>query len=185
VGAFGGAQYRAPEARLAHRGQLAYHCFCDRPVWLIEAISIAKAIAAKTRERINPNQELIGQGLANVAASLTHAFPVSGSFSRSALNLNAGAVTGMSSVFSGLVMLLTLLLLTPLLYYLPQSVLAAVIMMAVVGLINFNAIRHAWEAHKHDGIASAFVCTRTRIRHAGASGHLVNGAPAGPRLSPG
>ncbi len=76
----------------------------------IEAISIAKAIAAKTRERIDPNQDLIGQGLANIAASLTHSFPVSGSFSRSALNLNAGAVTGMSSVFSGLVMLLTLLL---------------------------------------------------------------------------
>ncbi|HSF48349.1 MAG TPA: SulP family inorganic anion transporter [Burkholderiales bacterium] len=121
----------------------------------IEAISIAKAIAAKTRERIDPNQELIGQGLANIAASLTHSFPVSGSFSRSALNLNAGAVTGMSSVFSGLIMLLTLLFLTPLLYYLPQSVLAAVIMMAVVGLINFKAIQHAWEAHKHDGIAAA------------------------------
>ncbi len=123
-------------------------------VAFMEAISIAKAMAAKTKQRLDPNQELIGQGLANVVGSLSQSFPVSGSFSRSAVNLNAGAVTGMSSVFTALIVLVTLLLLTPLLYHLPQAVLAAIIIMAVVGLVNVQAIRHAWHAHKHDGAAA-------------------------------
>jgi MFS superfamily sulfate permease-like transporter len=105
----------------------------------MEAISIAKAIAAKTKQKIDPNQELIGQGLANLVGAATQSFPVSGSFSRSAVNINAGAITGMSSVFTGLFVLLTLLFLTPLLYHLPQAVLAAVIIMAVIGLVNFAA----------------------------------------------
>src|SRR5690606_5554075 len=70
-------------------------------VGFMEAISIAKAISARTRQKIDPNQELIGQGLSNVVGALTQAFPVSGSFSRSAVNINAGALTGMSSVFTG------------------------------------------------------------------------------------
>ncbi len=123
-------------------------------VGFMEAISIAKAMVAKTKGRIDPNQELIGQGLANIVGSFSQAFPGSGSFSRSAVNLNSGARTGLSNVFAGIIVLATLLFLTPLLYHLPQAVLAAVIMMAVVGLVNFKAIRHAWHAHKHDGIAA-------------------------------
>lgn len=123
-------------------------------VGFMEAISIAKAMAAKTKDRVDPNKELIGQGLANIVGSMSQSYPVSGSFSRSAVNLNAGAKTGMSAVFTGAVVLITLLFLTPLLYHLPQAVLAAVIMMAVTGLINFKAIKHAWQAHKHDGVAS-------------------------------
>ena len=136
-------------------------------VGFMEAISIAKAIAAKTRERIDPNQELIGQGLANIVGSFSQAFPVSGSFSRSAVNINAGARTGMSSVITAVFVLLTLLFLTPLLYHLPQAVLAAVIIMAVIGLINFGAIRHAWHANKHDGIAAVvtFVATLAVAPH--------------------
>ncbi len=123
-------------------------------VGFMEAISIAKAMSAKTRQRIDPNQELIGQGLANLVGAFSQSYPVSGSFSRSAVNLNAGALTGMSSVFTGVFVVLTLLFLTPLLYHLPQAVLAAVIIMAVVGLINFGAIKHAWQANRHDGIAA-------------------------------
>ncbi len=123
-------------------------------VGFMEAISVAKAMAAKTKQRINPNQELIGQGLSNIVGSLSQAFPVSGSFSRSAVNINAGAKSGMSSVFASIVVLLTLLFLTPLLYHLPQAVLAAIIMMAVAGLINFGAIKHAWHTHRHDGVAA-------------------------------
>ena len=123
-------------------------------VAFMEAISIAKAMAARTRERIDPNRELIGQGLANITASFSQAFPVSGSFSRSAVNIGAGAVTGMSSVISGLLVLITLLFLTPLLYHLPQAVLAAIIMMAVVGLINFKSMLHTWQTQRHDGIAA-------------------------------
>lgn len=136
-------------------------------VGFMEAISIAKAIAAKTKQKIDPNQELIGQGLANLVGAATQAFPVSGSFSRSAVNINAGAVTGMSSVFTGLLVLVTLLFLTPLLYHLPQAVLAAVIIMAVIGLINVAAIEHAWKASRHDGIASivTFVATLSFAPH--------------------
>ncbi|MCX8086531.1 MAG: SulP family inorganic anion transporter [Rhodocyclaceae bacterium] len=136
-------------------------------VGFMEAISIAKAIAAKTKDKIDPNQELIGQGLANIVGSLTQAFPVSGSFSRSAVNMNAGAKTGMSSVITAVFVLLTLLFLTPLLYHLPQAVLAAVIIMAVAGLIDFGAIRHAWQANRHDGLAAivTFVVTLAFAPH--------------------
>jgi SulP family sulfate permease len=136
-------------------------------VGFMEAISIAKAIAAKTKDKIDPNQELIGQGLSNVVGAMTQAFPVSGSFSRSAVNINAGAKTGMSSVITAVFVLLTLLFLTPLLYHLPQAVLAAVIIMAVIGLINFAAIKHAWQANRHDGIASivTFVATLAFAPH--------------------
>lgn len=136
-------------------------------VGFMEAISIAKAIAAKTKQKIDPSQELIGQGLANLVGAATQAFPVSGSFSRSAVNINAGALTGMSSVITGLFVLLTLLFLTPLLYHLPQAVLAAVIIMAVIGLINVAAVKHAWQASRHDGIAAVvtFVATLAFAPH--------------------
>ena len=148
-------------------------------VGFMEAISIAKAMAAKTRDRIDPNQELIGQGLANLVGSLTQSFPVSGSFSRSAVNINAGAKTGMSSVITAAFVLLTLLFLTPLLYHLPQAVLAAVIIMAVIGLINFGAVLHAWRANRHDGIA-AVVTFVTTLAYAP---HLDNGIMIGAGLA--
>jgi len=127
----------------------------------MEAMSSSKIIAIKTRTQWNENQELIGQGLAKVAAAFSHAMPVSGSFSRSALNLAAGAKTGMSSVFSALTVLLTLLFFTPLLHHLPKPVLAAIIMMAVISLINFKIIKEAWVASKQDGVAAiiTFVAT--------------------------
>jgi SulP family sulfate permease len=136
-------------------------------VGFMEAISIAKAIAAKTKQKIDPNQELIGQGLANLVGAATQAFPVSGSFSRSAVNINAGAKTGMSSVITAVFVLLTLLFLTPLLYHLPQAVLAAVIIMAVIGLVNFAAVKHAWQANRHDGVAAVvtFISTLAFAPH--------------------
>ncbi len=148
-------------------------------VGFMEAISIAKAIAARTKQKIDPNQELVGQGLANIVGSFTQAFPVSGSFSRSAVNINSGAKTGMSSVFTGLLVLLTLLFLTPLLYHLPQAVLAAVIIMAVIGLINFGAVKHAWHANKHDGLASVVTFLATLA----FAPHLDNGIIVGAGLS--
>jgi SulP family sulfate permease len=148
-------------------------------VGFMEAISIAKAMAAKTRDRIDPNQELVGQGLANLLGSFSQSFPVSGSFSRSAVNLNSGAKTGLSNVYVGLFVLLTLLFLTPMLYHLPQAVLAAVIMMAVVGLINFKAMRHAWHTHKHDGIAAGVTFVATLV----SAPHLDNGIMVGAGLA--
>jgi SulP family sulfate permease len=148
-------------------------------VGFMEAISIAKAIAAKTKQRLDPNQELVGQGLANIVGSMTQAFPVSGSFSRSAVNMNAGAKTGMSSVYTAVFVLLTLLFLTPLLYHLPQAVLAAVIIMAVAGLVNIEGIKHAWHANKHDGIASVVTFVATLA----FAPHLDNGIMVGAGLA--
>ncbi|WP_130472604.1 SulP family inorganic anion transporter [Candidatus Magnetaquicoccus inordinatus] len=145
---------RLPTVSLEMLSALLSNALVIALVGFMEAISIAKAMAAHAKERLDANQELIGQGLANVLGSLSQAYPVSGSFSRSAVNFSAGAQSGISSVFTSILVLLTLLFLTPLLYHLPQSVLAAVIMMAVVGLINFKAIHHAWLAHRHDGIAA-------------------------------
>jgi MFS superfamily sulfate permease-like transporter len=133
----------------------------------MEAISIAKAMAAKTGQRLDPNQELIGQGLANILGAASKSFPTSGSFSRSAVNLQAGAVTGFSSAFTSLAVLVVLLFFTPLLYHLPQSVLAAVIMMAVIGLINVSGFVHAWKAQPADGIISivSFIFTLVFAPH--------------------
>ena len=130
-------------------------------IGFMEAISIAKAMAARTRQNLSANRELIGQGLSNIVGSMFQAYPVSGSFSRSAVNINAGAVTGFSSVITVIVVALTLLFLTPLLYYLPQATLAAVIMMAVAGLVSIKPMIHAWQTNRHDGIVAvvAFVFT--------------------------
>lgn len=133
----------------------------------MEAISIAKAMAGKTGQRLDPNQELIGQGIANVLGAVAKSYPVSGSFSRSAVNLQAGAFSGMSAVFTSLAVVITLLFFTPLLYHLPQSVLAAVIMMAVLGLVNISGFIHAWKAQWYDGAISilSFVCTLALAPH--------------------
>jgi len=120
----------------------------------MEAMSSAKVIAIKTRQPWDENKELIGQGLAKIAAAFSHSMPVSGSFSRSALNLAANAQTGLASVASALFVLLTLLFFTGLLYHLPKPVLAAIIMVAVIGLVNFRVMRNAWRASRDDGIAA-------------------------------
>jgi MFS superfamily sulfate permease-like transporter len=117
----------------------------------MEAIAIAKAMAAQTGQKLDPNQELIGQGLANILGSFGGSYAVSGSFSRSAVNLQAGAVSGISSVVTSLMVVLTLFFFTPLLYHLPQATLAAVIMMAVIGLVNVKGFAHAWKAQWYDG----------------------------------
>jgi SulP family sulfate permease len=121
-------------------------------VGFMEAVSIAKAMAARTKDRIDVNQELMGQGLANVAGSFFQSYPASGSFSRSAVNINAGAKTGFSSVVTAAIVVVTLLFLTPLLYHMPKATLAAVVMVAVFGLINLKAAKHIWVTNKPDGI---------------------------------
>jgi sulfate permease, SulP family len=133
----------------------------------MEAISIAKAMAAKTGQRLDPNQELIGQGLGNILGAIGKSYPTSGSFSRSAVNLASGAVTGFSSVFTSMAVVIALIFFTPLLYHLPQSVLAAVIMMAVIGLINVSGFIHAWKAQWYDGAISiiSFISTLVFAPH--------------------
>jgi len=132
-------------------------------VGFMEAISIAKAMAAKTKDRVDPNQELIGQGLGNIVGSFFQSYPASGSFSRSAVNLNAGAKTGFSSVVTAALVLVVLLFLTPLLHHLPKSTLAAVVIMAVLGLINLKAMVNIWHTNKHDGFAAIITFVTTIV----------------------
>lgn len=148
-------------------------------IGFMEAISIAKAMAARTRQRLNANQELIGQGLSNVVAGMFSGYPVSGSFSRSAVNINAGAMTGFSSIITGLVVMITLIFLTPLLYHLPQATLAAVIIMAVINLIKIDPIVHAWKAQPHDAIVAVITFVLTLVY----APHLDKGIIIGVLLS--
>jgi MFS superfamily sulfate permease-like transporter len=153
--------FTVPKISLGIVGQLLPYAAIISLLGFMEAISIAKAMAGKTGQRLDPNQELIGQGLANILGAIGKSYPTSGSFSRSAVNLQAGAVSGLSSVFTSIAVVIALLFFTPLLYHLPQSVLAAVIMMAVIGLINISGFVHAWRAQRYDGVISiiCFICT--------------------------
>jgi len=145
----------------------------------MEAMSSSKVIAIKTRQPWDENKELIGQGLAKVAAAFSHSMPVSGSFSRSALNLASNAQTSLSSVISAIFVLLTLLFFTSALYHLPKPVLAAIIMMAVIGLVNFKTIKNAWRANKDDGIAAIV----TFVATLGFAPNIQNGILTGIILS--
>lgn len=120
-------------------------------VSFMESIAVAKAIQAKHKDyRVIPNQELIALGLANVGGSLLQSYPVTGGFSRTAVNDQSGAKTGMASIISALLIVLTLLFLTPLFYFLPKAILASVIMVAVFGLIDVKEARHLWQANRTD-----------------------------------
>ena len=108
-------------------------------VAFMEAISIGKSIEHQHEDyKIDPNQELRALGFANIVGSIFSAYPTTGGFSRSAVNNDAGAKTGMASIIAAVVIALTLLFLTPLFYYLPKPILASVIMVAVFGLIDFK-----------------------------------------------
>ena len=97
---------------------------------------------------------MTGQGLSNLTASVFSGYPVSGSISRSAVNFEAGAQTGFSSIVTGVTVAISILLLTPLLYHLPQATLATIIIIAVLRLIHFKPIEHAWKVEKHDGVVA-------------------------------
>ncbi len=160
-------------------GQLMSSAVTISLIGFMEAISIAKAMAARTRQRLDANQELVGQGLGNIVSGLFSGYPVSGSFSRSAVNINAGAMSGFSSIVTGLMVGITLLWLTPLLYNLPQATLAAVIIMAVINLIKIKPIIHAWKAQPHDGIVAVITFVLTLLW----APHLDKGILAGIGLS--
>ncbi|NDP49384.1 MAG: STAS domain-containing protein [Sulfuriferula multivorans] len=169
----------APRFDMDKLGALLSAALVISLVGFMEAISIAKAVASKTKQRLDPNQELIGQGLANIVGSFSQAYPSSGSFSRTAVNANMGATSGLSSVFTSVIVLVTLLFLTPMLYHLPQAVLAAIIIMAVGGLVNIEGVKHAWHTHKHDGAAAIVTFLATLL----FAPHLDNGILIGAGLA--
>lgn len=119
-------------------------------VGFMESISVASSFARKNRYAIDANKELKALGLANVFGSLFQAYPVTGGFSRTAVNAQAGAKTNVASLITALVVGLTLVFLTPLFYYLPKAVLASIIMTAVFGLIDIKEARHLWHVSRPD-----------------------------------
>lgn len=120
-------------------------------IGFMESIAMAKVLATKEKEKINPNQELIGLGLANLIGSFFSAYPVTGSFSRSAVNYESGARTQLSSIFTATFILLTLLFFTSYFYYLPQAVLGAIIVIAVYGLVDVKEVKYLFSVKKVDG----------------------------------
>ncbi len=129
----------------------------------LEGISVARAIARRTHDRIDPDQELLASGAANLAAGVFQAFPVAGGFSRTAVNHTAGARTPFASIVSAAGVLVALLLLAPLLSTLPQVVLAAVVLVAVAGLVDVREAVHAWRVERTDGIALAITFLATLL----------------------
>ena len=148
-------------------------------VAFMESISMAKAMASKARQHIDPNQELIGQGLANIGGSFFQSYPACGSFTGSAINFQAGAKTGLAMVFNGLFVGVTLLFFTPLLFHLPKAVLAVIIVMAVASLITPHAFVHTWKANRGDGFVAVVTFVVTLI----AAPHLDRGIITGAALS--
>lgn len=124
-------------------------------IGFVESVSVAQTLAAKRRQLIIPDQELVGLGTANIAASLSGGLPVTGGFSRSIVNFDAGAATPAAGAFTAVGILLAALLLTPLLYYLPRATLAATIIVAVLSLVDIAALRRTWVYSASDFAAMA------------------------------
>lgn len=122
-------------------------------IGFVESVSVAQTLAAKKRQRIDPDQELIGLGAANIGAAFSGGFPVTGGFSRSVVNFDAGAQTPAAGMFTAIGLLIASLLLTPLIHYLPKATLAATIIVAVTSLIDFSILRKTWIYAKADFIA--------------------------------
>jgi SulP family sulfate permease len=171
--------FRLPPLSLDAILSLLSAAFIIALVAFMESISMAKALAAQTKQRLDPNQELIGQGLANIGGSFFQAYPACGSFTGSAINLQAGAKTGFAMVFNGLFVAVTLLFLTDFLYTLPKATLAVIILLAVTSLITPKALKHTWQASKFDGIVALTTFVITLI----AAPHLDKGILIGAGLA--
>ena len=132
-------------------------------VGFVESVSVGQTLAAKRRQRIEPDQELVALGSSNLSAAFTGGFPVTGGFARSVVNSDAGAQTPAAGVFTAAGITLALLFLTPALYYLPLATLAATIVVAVLSLVDFSILRKTWRYAKSDffAVVATLVATLT------------------------
>ena len=142
--------FRFPEIEISNISKILPLALTLSLIAFMEAISVAKAIEEKKDYSIKPNQELIALGTSNIIGSLFQSYPTTGGFSRTAVNDQAGAKTGLASIISALVVGLTLLFLTPLFYYLPNTILASIIMVAVFNLIDFKTPRKLLKSSKSE-----------------------------------
>ncbi|WP_370086961.1 SulP family inorganic anion transporter [Ekhidna sp.] len=148
---------KLPDFSLGKFGEVLPLAFTISVVAFMEAFSVAKAVEAKKRDhKVIPNQELIGLGAANLIGSLFQSFPVTGGFSRTAVNHQAGANTPLASIVSAGLVALTLIFLTPLFYYLPHAILAAIILVAVSNLFDLEYARKLWHDSKKEFLVLLF-----------------------------
>jgi SulP family sulfate permease len=153
--------------------QLAVPALLISVVGFVESVSVGQTLAAKRRQRIAPDRELVALGASNLGAALTGGFPVTGGFARSVVNFDAGAQTPAAGVFTAVGILLAALLLTPALYYVPQATLSATIVVAVLSLVDLRILRSTWAYSRSD--FSAVVVTLLVTLGAGVEAGLVAG----------
>ncbi|MCB1354488.1 MAG: sulfate permease [Rhodobacteraceae bacterium] len=153
--------------------QIAVPALLISIVGYVETISVAQTFAARKRQRIDPDQELIALGFSNVGASVSGGFPVTGGFSRSVVNFDAGAETPAAGAFTAVGIGLATVFLTPFLYYLPKATLAATIIVAVLSLVDFRTLRHTWTYSKADFSAIAATILLTLLQ--GVEAGLIAG----------
>jgi SulP family sulfate permease len=145
----------SPSFDLALIRELAMPAFLISVVGFVESVSVAQTLAARKRQRIRPDQELIGLGAANLAAGFSGGFPVTGGFARSVVNADAGAATPAAGIYTALGLAIAALALTPLLYFLPKATLAATIIVAVLGLVDLSILKKTWGYSRADFAAVA------------------------------
>ncbi|MGP9805776.1 SulP family inorganic anion transporter [Paracoccus sp. NSM] len=133
-------------------------------IGFVESVSVGQTLAAKRRERIDPDQELIGLGAANIGAGFTGGMPVTGGFARSVVNADAGAETPAAGAFTAIGLAIAAFALTPLIHYLPTATLAATIIVAVLSLVDLKILRHAWDYSRADFAAVAVTIALTLLK---------------------
>ena len=146
-------------------------------IGFVESVSVAQTLAAKRRQRIAPDQELIGLGASNIASALSGGYPVTGGFARSVVNFDAGAQTPAAGAFTAVGIALASLFLTPLLFHLPNATLAATIIVAVLSLVDFKTPRQLWRYSKADFAAHAATIAVTLV--AGVELGVIAGVAVG------
>ncbi|WP_298491619.1 SulP family inorganic anion transporter [uncultured Maritimibacter sp.] len=156
-------------------GQLFGSALLISIIGFVESISVAQTLAAKRRQRIVPDQELVGLGASNIAAAMSGGYPVTGGFARSVVNFDAGAETPAAGAYTAVGIALAALLLTPLLYFLPQATLAATIIVAVLSLVDVAILKRTWAYSKADfaAVAATILLTLTYGVELGVSAGVV------------
>lgn len=153
--------------------EVALAAFLISVIGFVESVSVAQTLAAKRRQRIVPDQELVGLGAANLGAALTGGYAVTGGFARSVVNFDAGAASPAAGLFTAAGIALATLFLTPALYYLPKATLAATIIVAVLSLVDLKALKRTWRYSKSDFLAMLGTIALTLL--AGVEAGVVTG----------
>jgi SulP family sulfate permease len=146
-------------------GELAPGALAIAAIGLVEAMSIARSIAGQSNQRLDSNQEFVGQGLANIATGLFSGYPCSGSFTRSAVNFEAGAQTRLAGVFSGLFVLIAMLVFAPLAAYVPRAALSGVLILTAYSMIDRKEIARIWRGARADAVIMIITFLATLFLH--------------------